>query len=88
MTPSGLPTWARVAIGVVAEAAFFAYVFVVGAGGLPSGDTADVSRAARRAIRAPVVGSAVGSRLEVAPRASHRAYHRAGQRRPSLLSLR
>ena len=30
VTPSGLPTWARIGIGVVAEAAFFAYVFVLG----------------------------------------------------------
>ena len=30
VTPSGLPTWARIAIGVVAEVLFLAYVFVVG----------------------------------------------------------
>ena len=30
VTPSGLPTWARVGIGILAEAAFFAYVFVLG----------------------------------------------------------
>ena len=30
VTPSGLPTWARVGIGITAELAFFAYVFVLG----------------------------------------------------------
>ena len=30
VTPSGLPTWARIGIGVVAESTFLAYVFVVG----------------------------------------------------------
>ncbi len=30
VTPSGLPTWARVAVGVLAEAAFLAYVFTLG----------------------------------------------------------
>lgn len=30
VTPSGLPTWARIAIGVAAEVAFLLYVFVLG----------------------------------------------------------
>lgn len=30
VTPSGLPTWARVTIGVVAEAAFLLYVYILG----------------------------------------------------------
>ena len=30
VTPSALPTWARLAIGVVAELAFLAYVFIAG----------------------------------------------------------
>jgi len=30
VTPSGLPTWARIGIGLVAEGAFFAWVFVWG----------------------------------------------------------
>ena len=33
VTPSGLPTWARIGIGVVVESLFLAYVFVVGPGG-------------------------------------------------------
>jgi uncharacterized membrane protein SpoIIM required for sporulation len=44
VTPSGLPTWARVGIGVVAEVLFLAYVFGPG----------------RRAHRAGVTGDLVG----------------------------
>lgn len=39
VTPSGLPTWARIPIGV-AEALFFAYVFVVGRAAVAQGGTA------------------------------------------------
>jgi uncharacterized membrane protein SpoIIM required for sporulation len=42
VTPSGLPTWARILIGVVAEALFFAYVFVVGRAAVAQGATGDV----------------------------------------------
>jgi len=42
VTPSGLPTWARVTIGVVAEAAFLAYVFVLGRQAYARGHTGDV----------------------------------------------
>ncbi len=42
VTPSGLPTWARVGIGVVAEAAFFAYVFTVGRWAVWRGSSGDV----------------------------------------------
>lgn len=55
VTPSGLPTAARIAIGVVAEAAFFAYVFVVGRRAHLRGVTGDVSRAAV-GDTAPVAG--------------------------------
>jgi uncharacterized membrane protein SpoIIM required for sporulation len=52
VTPSSLPTWARVGIGVLAEAAFIAYVVVFGG----------------RAARAGVTGDlAVGRREDVAP---------------------
>jgi uncharacterized membrane protein SpoIIM required for sporulation len=44
VTPSGLPTWARVGIGVVVEALFLLYVFVLG----------------RRAVQAGVTGDLVG----------------------------
>lgn len=42
VTPSPLPTWARVGIGVLAEAAFFAYVFVLGRQAAAEGETGDV----------------------------------------------
>jgi uncharacterized membrane protein SpoIIM required for sporulation len=42
VTPSGLPTWARIAIGVVAEAAFLGYVFVLGRRAAHAGETGDV----------------------------------------------
>jgi uncharacterized membrane protein SpoIIM required for sporulation len=52
VTPSGLPTWARLAIGVVAELLFLAYVFGPG----------------RRAVQAGVTGDLVGDlRGEVRP---------------------
>ncbi|MEO5664867.1 MAG: stage II sporulation protein M [Nocardioides sp.] len=42
VTPSGLPTEARVGIGVVAELAFFAYVFIVGRSAVARGHTGDI----------------------------------------------
>jgi uncharacterized membrane protein SpoIIM required for sporulation len=45
VTPSALPTWARVGIGVLAEAAFFAYVFVLGRSAVRRGHTGDVDAA-------------------------------------------
>jgi len=43
VTPSGLPTWARIAVGVLAEAAFLAYVFVPGRRAFRSGHTGDAA---------------------------------------------
>jgi uncharacterized membrane protein SpoIIM required for sporulation len=43
VTPSGLPTRARIGIGAVAEAAFFLYVFVPGRRAYRAGHTGDVS---------------------------------------------
>ncbi len=43
VTPSSLPTWARIAIGVLAEAVFFAYVFVLGRRAARAGHTGDLS---------------------------------------------
>ncbi|MFJ8017855.1 stage II sporulation protein M [Streptomyces sp. NPDC096339] len=45
VTPSGLPTWARITIGVVAEAAFLVYVFVLGGRASREGETGDVEAA-------------------------------------------
>ena len=43
VTPSGLPTWARLAIGIVAELLFLAYVFGPGRRAYRAGVTGDVS---------------------------------------------
>ncbi|MFI6391712.1 stage II sporulation protein M [Nonomuraea sp. NPDC050540] len=45
VTPSGLPTWARIAIGVLAEAAFLAYVVFYGRRAMRAQETGDVERA-------------------------------------------
>jgi uncharacterized membrane protein SpoIIM required for sporulation len=42
VTPSGLPTWSRVGIGVLAELLFFAYVFVLGRHAVMKGHTGDI----------------------------------------------
>jgi uncharacterized membrane protein SpoIIM required for sporulation len=42
VTPSGLPTWARIGIGVLAELAFLTYVFVLGSRAARAGVTGDV----------------------------------------------
>ena len=47
VTPSGLPTWARIGIGLVAEAVFFGYVFVLGRRACAAGHTGDVAASAR-----------------------------------------
>ncbi|GGY23818.1 stage II sporulation protein M [Streptomyces djakartensis] len=49
VTPSGLPTWARLAIGVVAEMTFLLYVYVVGGRAARAGETGDVEAAERSA---------------------------------------
>jgi uncharacterized membrane protein SpoIIM required for sporulation len=42
VTPSPLPTWARIAIGILAEATFLAYVFVLGRQAAARGHTGDL----------------------------------------------
>ncbi|MGW0738262.1 stage II sporulation protein M [Streptomyces sp. NPDC002851] len=49
VTPSGLPTWARIGIGVTAELAFFVYVYVVGGRAARAGETGDVAELERSA---------------------------------------
>ncbi|GGT44138.1 stage II sporulation protein M [Streptomyces chromofuscus] len=49
VTPSGLPTWARIGIGVVAEIAFLMYVYVLGRRAARAGETGDVDAAERSA---------------------------------------
>ncbi|HVT22330.1 MAG TPA: stage II sporulation protein M [Mycobacteriales bacterium] len=54
VTPSGLPTWARIGIGLLAEAGFLSYVWVLGGRADRSGETGDLDHEAR------------GDRVEVA----------------------
>ncbi|MFJ6797910.1 stage II sporulation protein M [Streptomyces sp. NPDC091268] len=49
VTPSGLPTWARITIGVAAEAAFLLYVYVLGGRASREGEAGDVEAADRTA---------------------------------------
>jgi uncharacterized membrane protein SpoIIM required for sporulation len=47
VTPSGLPTWARIGIGALAEVGFVTYVVVLGRRGVRAGATGDLSSAER-----------------------------------------
>lgn len=47
VTPSGLPTWARIAIGVVAELLFLAYVWIYGRRAVRAGESGDVDESAQ-----------------------------------------
>ncbi|GGS30922.1 stage II sporulation protein M [Streptomyces griseoviridis] len=49
VTPSGLPTWARLTIGILAELAFLAYVYVLGGRAVRAGETGDVDATERSA---------------------------------------
>lgn len=49
VTPSGLPTWTRISIGLAAEALFLLYVFVLGRRAALAGHTGDVEAADRQA---------------------------------------
>jgi uncharacterized membrane protein SpoIIM required for sporulation len=50
VTPSGLPTWARIGIGAVAEVAFLAYAVVLGRRGLRAGASGDLIATEREAV--------------------------------------
>ncbi|KUL33948.1 hypothetical protein ADL22_31520 [Streptomyces sp. NRRL F-4489] len=50
VTPSGLPTWARIGIGVLAELAFLTYVYVLGGRAVRAGETGDLDAADRDAL--------------------------------------
>jgi uncharacterized membrane protein SpoIIM required for sporulation len=43
VTPSGLPTWARIGIGVLAEVGFLCYVWILGRRGVRAGETGDLA---------------------------------------------
>ncbi|TJZ42445.1 stage II sporulation protein M [Streptomyces piniterrae] len=49
VTPSGLPTWARIGIGITAELAFLLYVYVLGGRAVRAGETGDVESTDREA---------------------------------------
>ncbi|MFJ8674027.1 stage II sporulation protein M [Streptomyces sp. NPDC093589] len=49
VTPSGLPTWARIGIGIAAELAFLLYVYVLGGRAVRAGETGDVEATDRPA---------------------------------------
>ncbi|RVU18522.1 stage II sporulation protein M [Streptomyces antnestii] len=49
VTPSGLPTWARITIGIAAELAFLVYVYVLGGRAARAGETGDVDKTERSA---------------------------------------
>ncbi|MFJ4124976.1 stage II sporulation protein M [[Kitasatospora] papulosa] len=49
VTPSGLPTWARISIGIAAELAFLVYVYVLGGRAARAGDTGDLEAEGRSA---------------------------------------
>lgn len=55
VTPSGLPTWARIGIGVVAELVFLSYVWTLGRRAVHSGHSGDLDEA-ERGDYAPVAG--------------------------------
>lgn len=50
VTPSPLPTWARIAVGVLAEIAFLGYVAVLGRRAVEAGERGDVGRADREDV--------------------------------------
>ncbi|HEX4814300.1 MAG TPA: stage II sporulation protein M [Nonomuraea sp.] len=52
VTPSGLPTWARVGIGALAEVAFLTYVIAFGRRALRAHETGDLERAPDVALTA------------------------------------
>ncbi|MFD7550226.1 stage II sporulation protein M [Streptomyces sp. NPDC059816] len=49
VTPSGLPTWARIGIGIAAELLFLAYVYVLGRRAVREGETGDLDADERSA---------------------------------------
>lgn len=50
VTPSGLPTWARVGVGITAEVLFLVYVVVLGRRAVRAGETGDLALGRREDI--------------------------------------
>ena len=55
-TPSGLPTWARIGIGVAALAAFLAYIAIYGSRAVRAGFTGDLTGPGSATELAPMSG--------------------------------
>jgi hypothetical protein len=55
VTPSGLPTWARIGVGLLVWAGFLLYVFVLGRRAALAGETGDLD-AREVGDEAPTVG--------------------------------
>lgn len=53
VTPSGLPTWARIAVGIAAELAFLGYVYILGGRAARAGDLGDLDPT-ERSVELPV----------------------------------
>ena len=79
VTPSPLPTWARIGIGILAEATFLAYVFVLGRRAVARGFTGDLD---------PIPSSTTGSRARPERPDLHGAPARCPHRRPRALRAR
>jgi uncharacterized membrane protein SpoIIM required for sporulation len=45
VTPSPLPTWARIGIGAIAEVVFLSYIFILGRRAYLAGETSDIEEA-------------------------------------------
>jgi uncharacterized membrane protein SpoIIM required for sporulation len=56
VTPSPLPTWARIGLGAVVWIAFLVYVWVCGRAGVREGDLGDVTDSAARTETLPYAG--------------------------------
>jgi hypothetical protein len=58
VTPSGLPTWARVSVGVMAETLFLAYAFGLGRVAVAAGYTGRLGEAPVSTADAPMLTAA------------------------------
>ena len=56
VTPSPLPTWARIALGASVWIAFLVYVWVFGRAGVREGDLGDVTESASVTETLPYAG--------------------------------
>ena len=62
VTPSGLPTWARIGIGASLWLGFLAYVVVLGGRAVRAGEIGDLRGSGRRTSRPPSADAAAQGR--------------------------